>query len=128
MISGDYTDLRGSVILYNELEYYSEHEGELAKQIVKDYKEETLKELLGYYDNLESRDDIDEKEKELRFKVLSIYIANKLGMATTSPLHYLIESLHELFHLLEKRLSEIEKFKEHRHRTVMGLYTEKSVY
>lgn len=130
MISGDYRDLTGSDILYNRLKYFKEEDSDLSITIVDEYDapKATIMELITELERVRDDSDYEDDEKGLRIEILQILIAQKLDLADTHQVHYLIDSLHELFNLLEKRLTEIEKYKQHRHKTVLGLYTEKSVY
>lgn len=126
MISSNIKELTGSNILHDRLESFKD-EGDLARAIIADYKENSLKQLLAFYNATETRD-IPEKERDLRTEILQIYIAKKLGVSGESHIWYLVDNVNAICHVLEKRIKELEKYKEHRHKTILGLYTEKGVY
>ena len=130
MISGDYKDLTGANILFDRLDYYENEDSDISTEIVEKYKKlkMPIMELITELDRVRDDSDYEGHEKGLRIEILQIMIAKKLELADTGQVHHLVDSLHALFHLLEKRLNELEKYKHHRHKTVLGLYTEKSVY
>ena len=129
MISGDYRDLTGADILHNRLKYYKEEDSDLSASIVDEYDapEATLMELLTELDRVRAETDFEGSEQGLRIEILQIMIAQKLALVDTDQVHYLIDSLLEIFRAMQKELDAVKRYKEHRH-DVTKLYTDKAVY
>ena len=68
------------------------------------------------------------KQNKIRIEVIQALIGKRFNCSSTHHVHYLIDILNEIMPDIEKRLIALEKFKDHRHKSLLGLYTEKAVY
>lgn len=70
--------------------------------------------------------DFTKKEKGLRQDILKIMIQQKLDIK--GVVHYFADTVDEFFKQMQKEIDDLDKYNRHRHKTIMGLYTEKPVY
>lgn len=85
----------------------------------------TLPELLKLYDETVDRHDGTMHDRH-KHELYQREIWNRLSIASTRDITNLVFELHNEH---EKQITELRnQFKNHRHRTIMGLYTEKSNY
>ena len=111
--------------LQNPFEVAKEWEdNDTALELYRSYKDSDLEKLIGEYSNTEAKE--ERQDREIRQRVLREIIAWKLEIPMFD---YFIDCLNERFEKLEKEnKKKLQKFSEHRHKTIMGLYTEKAVY
>ena len=114
--------MNASQFLRNPFDQAEEWEDERELKIFREYKTTSLQNLIEDYSNTEEKEEPDRKR---RLKVLKEIIAWKLGIPIFD---YFIDCLNERFEMQLKEIEKLTKFKEHRHKTIMGLYTEKPNY
>lgn len=118
-------------ILYDNLQFLIDDQipdyPDIEDRVKKD-KTLSLYELIQEYDKVSSSTCHDEKEKDIELAILKILIAKKLELVQDDHMHHLLYMLQEAFEMMEDYMDELKKFKNHRHKTMFGLYTEKAVY
>jgi hypothetical protein len=88
-----------------------------------------IDDLQDEYYHLEVSEKLDDKTKSLlveKSKIAKDILRTNLGLGFN--LHYLIDHLQEQFELIADGFKKLEKYRDHRHRTMLGLYTEKPNY
>jgi hypothetical protein len=118
-------------VLYDKLEYFREDDSDLSTGIVNDYERRklTLMDLIQELDIVNAEQvnaDFTKKEKRLRQDILKVMISNKLDIADS--VRYFVDSADEFFEQAFNEIDSLKKMQSHRHKTVLGLYTEKPVY
>ena len=114
--------------LYDPITFYEDEGDEEALDILSDYKNNTILELFTYFSNIQSRDDIDEDEKELRLRVLKHLIHKKLELVDHVRYGYFLDELEGELQEIRKELKELtSNFKRHRHDKDKS-YTEKPIW
>ena len=118
-------------VLCDQLKYYRDNDSDLSEKIVNDYEHRklSLMDLINELDEVNDSDintDFTRKEKGLRQDILKTMISQKLDISST--VGYFVDVADELFELMSKDIEELKKSNTHRHRTILGLYTEKQVY
>ena len=116
--------MKVKAFLQNPIEIAEEwEENETVLELYRSYEKSTLEQLITYYSQIEANKEATNRKDITR--VLREIIAWKLEIPMFD---YFIDCLNERFEKLEKEITKLQKFSEHRHKTVMGLYTEKAVY
>ena len=105
---------------FENAEEWEENENVL--EMYRDYKENTLVQLITFYSNTEAKQHKDRKD---RLRVLQEIIAWKLKIPMFD---YFIDALMGRIQEIERDIKKLDKYERHRHKTIMGLYTEKPVY
>lgn len=118
-------------VLYDTLKYYREDETNPISAIVDEYEERnlTLMDMIQELDIVNAEPvnaDYTKKEKQLRVNVLRAMIAMKLDF--NHVVGYMSDVIDEFFTVMQKDIDDLDKFAKHRHKTVLGLYTERLVY
>lgn len=86
----------------------------------------TLPELLKFYDETIDRHEDGKILDRKKYELYRREIWNRLSIASRRDITNLVFELHNE---IDKQLTELKnQFKNHRHRTIMGLYTEKPNY
>jgi len=115
--------------LYDELKYYKQEDDKEALRIIGLYKDNTLSELIEYREHIQVNEyELTKKEQKLRLKILRQMILHKLEIVDLGRFGYFLDVLQAELNNVYKEIESIKKFKDHRHKTVLGLYTEKANY
>ena len=116
--------MRSEQFLQNPFENAEKwEENEATLQMYRIYKKNTLEQLITFYSKTE--DSALEIDTEDRLRVLREIIAWKLEIPMFD---YFIDTLMGRIQKIERDIKKLDKFDRHRHKTIMGLYTEKPVY
>ena len=88
----------------------------------------TLKTLIDEYHIMETKklETHPPHDLEAQQEWLTYLMVAKLGLPLS--LDYYMDCIYAEFEKLEKAFKELEKYNNHRHKTIHGLYTEKPVY
>ena len=73
---------------------------------------------------------VKERENDLENKIsiVRMLLAYKLGLVDEYTYDYLLDQIGESIEIVDDEVQKIDNWTSHRHKTVMGLYTEKAVY
>lgn len=110
----------------DSIEENKEDEPELYEAI-QIYKEKTEIELIEARSAMRSSD-LPKEQKNTHLKAIRLVFCAKLKVVPHQEVKYMIEVLKSSFKDVYKEIEAIKKFKDHRHKTIHGLYTEKAVY
>lgn len=103
-----------------------EFEGEAEREIFKKYKEHTIPELWEEYEDWIKHPDREDQHVHLR--ILLEIIPWRMEVLSWDQFRYFVDTISEEFELMQKEIKRLNKFQDHRHKTIMGLYTEKPSY
>lgn len=102
--------------MYDRIRYYEEDGDEDALNTLKEYKGNSLKQLIEFRHNVLTRDDIEEDEKKLRLRILRELIGKKLSLVDLDRFQYALdEIIGELLSLKKEHEETVKNFKAHRH-------------
>ena len=118
-------------MFYDQLKYYREDDSELATSLVDlyDAPKATIMELVKELDDVRLDPELMTEDKDtergLRIDILQALITKKLDI---DPVRYFADVVDEILTEMRKEINDLLRHKTHRHKTVLGLYTEKAVY
>jgi aspartate carbamoyltransferase regulatory subunit len=98
---------------------------------IEDWLEEKEIEQLRLYKATFTRNlinDLEKSETKNERDLITKVIANKLSVLHHEEFTSFAEWVNEKFNIMQDEINELKKLKNHRHRTVLGLYTEKPAW